>query len=115
VERIPEKFLEFEIDFITYNSTVTVKLRETSQKRGEKWKTVRIVAEKRIKLRYVFGIPKSANAIKSEINKLKRKMLSRYLYNEKRLKHLEEIVYDETEGKYYIRNLATSMFIERLK
>jgi hypothetical protein len=115
MERIPEKFLEFEIDFNAYLGKVFIRLRETFKKKNETFRTSRIIAESSINLKNLFGFPKSKTSIKTSINKLKNKMLGQYLYNEKRLKHLEEIVYDETEGKYHLRSLKTSLFIERLR
>lgn len=115
MERVPEKFLEFEVDFNPYQGKVFIKLRETFQRVKETFRTSRIIAEKSINLKNIFGLPRSKTSIKTSINKIKIKMLGQYIYNEKRLRHLEEIVYDETEGKYYMRSLKTSLFIERIK
>lgn len=115
-EKIPEKFLEFEVDFRPYDKKVVLTLKEVCHYRDEKWPRVpKVVTIEEISLINCFGIPKSELTVRAQLNRLKERVMRKYMQNERLIRPLESAVYDETEGRYYLRTHATTQFIERLK
>jgi len=110
-----DKYLEFRIKFEPYHGHAVVSLYEITKTKDMKFARSDLVVLELFKMMGWFGVPKTESQIKAGINKLKIKVLTQYLRNQRMTAHLEKFIYDETEGKYYLRHSATESFIERLR